>query len=88
MLLKIGKTTPRCPKLLPGDEYTDESWLPGGNIPGSLGSQVMNTPWSFDSPVMNRGVDFLVHFEQASEQLYKKNFVVNNTLGSQDSPVY
>ncbi len=30
MLLKIGKTTPRCTKQLPGDEYTGESRLPCG----------------------------------------------------------
>ncbi len=28
MLLKISKKTPRCPKRLPGDEYTGESQLP------------------------------------------------------------
>ena len=34
MLLKNGKTTPRCPKRLPGDEYTGESRLPGGEYTG------------------------------------------------------
>jgi hypothetical protein len=29
MLLKIGKMAHRCPKGLPGDEYTGESRLPG-----------------------------------------------------------
>ncbi len=28
MLLKIGKTAPQCPKLLPSVEYTGESRLP------------------------------------------------------------
>jgi hypothetical protein len=35
----------------------------------------MNTPASHDSPMVNtvdRGVDFLVYFEKASEQVYKK----------------
>jgi hypothetical protein len=36
MLLKINKMTPRCPKQLPGDEYTGESQLPVVNTPGSL----------------------------------------------------
>jgi hypothetical protein len=45
------------------------------NTPGSLDSLVVNTQGSLDSPVMNtRGVDFLVYFEQALEQVYKKNF--------------
>jgi hypothetical protein len=30
MLLKIGKTTPRCPRWLPGDEHTGQSWLSCG----------------------------------------------------------
>jgi hypothetical protein len=30
MLLKIGKTTSRCPKRLPGDEFTRETRLPCG----------------------------------------------------------
>ncbi len=34
MLLKISKMTPRCPKRLPGDEYTGESQLPGEDLPG------------------------------------------------------
>ncbi len=34
MLLKISKITPRCPKRLPGDEYTGESQLPGGEYTG------------------------------------------------------
>jgi hypothetical protein len=29
MLLKIGKMTSWCPKLLFGDKYTGKSWLPG-----------------------------------------------------------
>ncbi len=29
MLLKNGKMTSRCPRRLPGDEYTGESRLPG-----------------------------------------------------------
>jgi hypothetical protein len=33
MLLKISKMTPRCPKRLPGDEYTGESQLPGDEYP-------------------------------------------------------
>ncbi len=67
--------------------------------PASLDLPVVNTPESFDSPVMSmlwsldslwwihRGVDFLVYFEQASEQVYKY-FLVNNRPGSQDFPVY
>ncbi len=34
MLLKIGIMTPRCPKGLPGGEYTGESQLPGGEYTG------------------------------------------------------
>ncbi len=34
MLLNIGKMTPRCPKRLPGGEYTGESQLPGGEYIG------------------------------------------------------
>ncbi len=34
MLLKISKMTPRCPKRLPGVEYTGESQLPGGEYTG------------------------------------------------------
>ncbi len=43
------------------------------NTAGSLDSPVVNTQGSLDSPVMNtRGVDFLVYFKQAYEQVYKK----------------
>jgi hypothetical protein len=34
MHLKISKMTPRCPKRLPGDEYTGESQLPAGEYTG------------------------------------------------------
>ncbi len=33
-LLKIGKTTPQCPKQLPDDEYTGESCLACGQYIG------------------------------------------------------
>jgi hypothetical protein len=62
MLLKISQMTPRCPKRLPGVEYTGESQLLGGEYTG----ESMNTQGSLDSPVMNtQGIDFLVYFEQA-----------------------
>ncbi len=32
--LTIGKMAPRCPKRLPGDEYTGESRLPSGEYTG------------------------------------------------------
>ncbi len=53
--------TPQCPKLLLGDEYIGESWLPV--------------------------VDFLVYFEQASEQVYKK-ISGDERPSIQDSPMY
>jgi hypothetical protein len=34
MLLKISKMTPRCPKRLPGKEYTGESQLSGSEYTG------------------------------------------------------
>jgi hypothetical protein len=58
--------TPRCPKRLPGDEYTGESQLPGGEYTGESWLPGGESTGSLDSPVMNtRGVDFLVYFEQA-----------------------
>jgi hypothetical protein len=89
MLLKIGKMTPQCPERLPSDEYTGKSWLPGG--------EYYKESWlpSDEYTVENwlhcdeyRGVDFLVYFKQASEQLYEINFLVSNRPGSQVSPVY
>ncbi len=56
MLLKIKKMTPRCPKRLPGDEYTGESQLPGGEYTGE--SRGVSTP-------LHQEVDFLVYYEQA-----------------------
>jgi hypothetical protein len=47
MLLKVSKTTPRCPKRLPGYENTEKSRLSGGDFTEeSLNSPVMNTPGS------------------------------------------
>ncbi len=36
MLPKISKMTPRCPKRLPGDEYTGKYQLPGGEYTSRL----------------------------------------------------
>jgi hypothetical protein len=52
--------------------------LPGVEYTGDLDSSVMNTP----------GSQLLDVFEQASEQVYKKNFIVTNRPGSQDSSMY
>ncbi len=41
--------TPRCPKWLPSVQNDSPAYAPSG----SLNSQVVNTPGSFDSPVMN-----------------------------------
>ncbi len=73
MLLKIGKTTPRCPKPLPSDDAPGSLDSPMVNTPGSLDSPVVvNTPRSLDSPVMmTRGVEFLVYLDEALEQDYK-----------------
>ncbi len=73
MLLKIGKMTPLCLKQLPGDEYTGESRLPGGEYTWESQLLVMKhrgvlTPLWW----LHQGVDFLVYFDQASEQVYKK----------------
>ncbi len=56
MLLKIGKMTTVCKKLLPSDEYISESRLPGGEYTGSL---LVNPPWFltlFSAAVFQRPV--------------------------------
>jgi hypothetical protein len=60
----------------------------GKTTPGvQNNSQVVYTPESLDCPVMNTpGVDVLVYMEPASEQV-KKNFLVTDRPGSQDSLV-
>ena len=67
MLLKISKMTPRCPKWLPGDEYTGESQLPGGEYTGE--SRLPGGEYTGESRLpcgeKHRVVDFLVYFEQA-----------------------
>jgi hypothetical protein len=50
MFLKIDKMTPRCPKPLPGDEYTGKSQLPGAEytwesrLPGDEYTEEFLTP--------------------------------------------
>jgi hypothetical protein len=54
MLLKISKITPRCPKWLPGDEYTRESQLLGGKYTAESrlpceeypGSRLLSVVWT------------------------------------------
>ncbi len=72
--LKIVVCSLKLVKLLPGVQNNS----PVVNTPGSL---VMNTPWSLEHCGAStslgwiyQGVDFLVCFEQASEQVYKETF--------------
>jgi hypothetical protein len=63
------------------------------NAPGSLNSPVVNTYKVLTPSGQYIGeswppvVDFLVYFEQASEQVYKKSSG-DKRPGSQDSPMY
>jgi hypothetical protein len=62
----FSKMTPRCPKRLPGDEYTGESQLPGGEYTGE--SQLLGGEYIGESRLPSDeypGIDFLVYFEQA-----------------------
>ncbi len=63
------------------------------NTPGSLNSPVVNT-WGVLTPSGEYigeswlpVIDFLVYFEQASEQVYKK-VSGDERPGNQDSPMY
>ena len=88
MLLKISKMTPRYPKRLPGDEYT-ESQLPGGEYTRESRLPGDETQGSFDSPVMiTPGSRLLSVLWTSIRTGSQKNFLVNNRPGSQGSPVY
>ncbi len=78
----FGNTTPQHPKRLLGDEYTWESQPPVVNTRGVL---TPSGEYIGDSglPVL----DFLVYFEQASKQVYKK-VSGHERPGSQESPMY
>ncbi len=78
--LKLLKWLPGV-QTTPSDEYTGKSPLTGGEY---TEDSRLPAPWEW----INHEVDFLVYFEQESEQLYKKYFLVNNRPGSLDSPVY
>jgi hypothetical protein len=81
MILKVSNTT-RCPKWLLGAEYTWDLNSPVVNTQGVLtpSGKYIGETWL---PV----VDFLVYFEQVSEQVYKK-VPGDERPGSQDSPMY
>ncbi len=73
--------TPQCPKRHPGDEYTRESQLPSSEY--TVESQLTGSEYIWESwlPCDDYRVNFLVYFEQAPEQVYKKNFLVTNSSG-------
>ena len=89
MLLKISKMTPRCPKRLPGDEYTGESQLPGGEYTGESrfpgGEYTGESRLPCDEYPGSRLLSVLLTSIRTGLQ---KNFLVNNRPGSQDSPVH
>ncbi len=78
MLLNIGKTNPQCPKRLPGDEYTGESWLFGGEYTEEsrfpYGGYNGESRLPCDEYTLRSRLVDLVYLEQSSEQEYIKTF--------------
>ncbi len=89
MLHKIGIMTPRCPKQLPGGEYTGESQLLGGEYTGE--SRLPGDEYTGESRLPcdeYTGESTSLCTLDKNKNMFTKNFVVNNRPGSQGSPVY